>query len=278
MVCHWLGCVDYSYLLHSATCPWLWKVSTYFVCFWVFFCLLLFLAFGIFLFWLIHTVHVCVCVCVWACTHAYLSGWVRGNVLCFQVQQLLCFKVHHLRYCVGRSALRNWQFQMSKDGMTWTTLFSHENDTSLNEPGLDLWPLCYKEAWTPYHSQNIHSAGCSGNQKDFVIWTYIIRQLNIVDECDMAFGEEEWGMRGERGSIDGDGVEKRELQNCPLLEVIWKQVRTVIQHTGKLSGKGINLMNNIIRRKATINSWLNNAPLYIWKKFRKKSQISRTGL
>lgn len=34
-----------------------------------------------------------------------------------------------------RSALRNWQFQVSKDGMTWTTLYNHENDCSLNEPG-----------------------------------------------------------------------------------------------------------------------------------------------
>ena len=41
-----------------------------------------------------------------------------------------------------RSALRNWQFQMSKDGVTWTTLMTHENDTSLNEPGSTMtWPL-----------------------------------------------------------------------------------------------------------------------------------------
>jgi len=35
----------------------------------------------------------------------------------------------------GRSALRNWTFQGSKDGQTWTTLHTHENDASLNEPG-----------------------------------------------------------------------------------------------------------------------------------------------
>eukprot|EP00794_Sanderia_malayensis_P020162 gene20162-22137_t len=35
----------------------------------------------------------------------------------------------------GRSALRNWTFQGSKEGQTWTTLFTHTNDASLNEPG-----------------------------------------------------------------------------------------------------------------------------------------------
>lgn len=42
----------------------------------------------------------------------------------------------------GRSALRNWMFQVSKDGVTWTTLFAHSDDTSLNEPGSTAtWPL-----------------------------------------------------------------------------------------------------------------------------------------
>ncbi|KAK3859367.1 hypothetical protein Pcinc_034518 [Petrolisthes cinctipes] len=35
----------------------------------------------------------------------------------------------------GRSALRNWLFQVSKDGVTWTTLCTHVDDCSLNEPG-----------------------------------------------------------------------------------------------------------------------------------------------
>lgn len=34
-----------------------------------------------------------------------------------------------------RSALRNWLFQVSKDGQSWTTLWSHTDDCSLNEPG-----------------------------------------------------------------------------------------------------------------------------------------------
>uniref|UniRef100_A0A1L8DSR6 E3 ubiquitin-protein ligase n=2 Tax=Nyssomyia neivai TaxID=330878 RepID=A0A1L8DSR6_9DIPT len=35
----------------------------------------------------------------------------------------------------GRSALRNWMFQMSKDGITWQTLYTHSDDKSLVEPG-----------------------------------------------------------------------------------------------------------------------------------------------
>ncbi|XP_020287405.1 E3 ubiquitin-protein ligase HECTD1 isoform X2 [Pseudomyrmex gracilis] len=35
----------------------------------------------------------------------------------------------------GRSALRNWMFQASKDGVTWITLYAHVDDCSLNDPG-----------------------------------------------------------------------------------------------------------------------------------------------
>ncbi|XP_046664774.1 E3 ubiquitin-protein ligase HECTD1 isoform X3 [Homalodisca vitripennis] len=42
----------------------------------------------------------------------------------------------------GRSALRNWLFQVSKDGTNWTTLYTHVDDCSLNEPGSTAsWPL-----------------------------------------------------------------------------------------------------------------------------------------
>ncbi|KAM4625799.1 E3 ubiquitin-protein ligase HECTD1 isoform 2-T2 [Polymixia lowei] len=42
----------------------------------------------------------------------------------------------------GRSALRNWVFQVSKDGQSWTTLYTHVDDCSLNEPGSTAtWPL-----------------------------------------------------------------------------------------------------------------------------------------
>ena len=37
-----------------------------------------------------------------------------------------------------RSALRNWLFQVSKDGKNWTSLYTHTDDNSLNEPGYDI--------------------------------------------------------------------------------------------------------------------------------------------
>jgi len=45
-----------------------------------------------------------------------------------------CYTLRHARG-YGRSALRNWLLQVSKDSLTWLTLFSHNDDTSLNEPG-----------------------------------------------------------------------------------------------------------------------------------------------
>ena len=35
----------------------------------------------------------------------------------------------------GRSALRNWLVQVSKDGKEWTTIRTHEADSALNDPG-----------------------------------------------------------------------------------------------------------------------------------------------
>ncbi|XP_055645002.1 E3 ubiquitin-protein ligase Ufd4 isoform X2 [Toxorhynchites rutilus septentrionalis] len=42
----------------------------------------------------------------------------------------------------GRSALRNWMFQMSKDGINWVTMLTHTDDKSLAEPGSTCtWPI-----------------------------------------------------------------------------------------------------------------------------------------
>ncbi|XP_044749275.1 E3 ubiquitin-protein ligase Ufd4 isoform X2 [Coccinella septempunctata] len=51
------------------------------------------------------------------------------------------FTLRHARG-YGRSALRNFLFQMSKDGITWTTLSTHTDDNSLNDPGsTNTWPV-----------------------------------------------------------------------------------------------------------------------------------------
>lgn len=46
-----------------------------------------------------------------------------------------CFRSTSTCRGYGRSALRNWVFQVSKDGQNWTTLYTHVDDCSLNEPG-----------------------------------------------------------------------------------------------------------------------------------------------
>ena len=45
-----------------------------------------------------------------------------------------CYTLRHARG-YGRSALRNWHLQVSKDGQKWTTLFIHSDDSALNDPG-----------------------------------------------------------------------------------------------------------------------------------------------
>ena len=45
------------------------------------------------------------------------------------------YTLRHSRGYGSRSALRNWLFQVSKDGHDWLTVHTHENDTSLGEPG-----------------------------------------------------------------------------------------------------------------------------------------------
>uniref|UniRef100_UPI00358EFCC3 LOW QUALITY PROTEIN: E3 ubiquitin-protein ligase HECTD1-like n=1 Tax=Myxine glutinosa TaxID=7769 RepID=UPI00358EFCC3 len=53
-------------------------------------------------------------------------------------------KAYTLRHAQGYrySALRNWLFQVSKDGHSWLTLCTHTDDDSLDEPGSTAtWPL-----------------------------------------------------------------------------------------------------------------------------------------
>ena len=45
------------------------------------------------------------------------------------------YTLRHSRGYGSRSSLRNWVLQVSKDGHDWLTVRTHENDTSLGEPG-----------------------------------------------------------------------------------------------------------------------------------------------
>ncbi|XP_060803615.1 E3 ubiquitin-protein ligase HECTD1 [Amyelois transitella] len=57
----------------------------------------------------------------------------------------------------GRSALRNWLFQMSMDGVTWSTLLAHNDEQALQEPGSTAtWRL---RADAPYRYLRIQQNG-----------------------------------------------------------------------------------------------------------------------
>lgn len=64
----------------------------------------------------------------------------------------------------GRSALRNWVFQVSKDGQNWSTLYTHIDDGSLNEPGYSLYlsfssdPCLQMNIWWVLTQVCVHSS------------------------------------------------------------------------------------------------------------------------
>ena len=45
------------------------------------------------------------------------------------------YTLRHSRGYGSRSAMRHWEFQVSKDGHEWLTLRTHEGDTTLEDPG-----------------------------------------------------------------------------------------------------------------------------------------------
>uniref|UniRef100_A0A336LX55 E3 ubiquitin-protein ligase n=1 Tax=Culicoides sonorensis TaxID=179676 RepID=A0A336LX55_CULSO len=61
----------------------------------------------------------------------------------------------------GRSALRNWLFQMSKDGVNWVTLMTHSDDKSLADPGSTCtWKIeCPSDETQGYRHIRIHQNG-----------------------------------------------------------------------------------------------------------------------
>ena len=61
------------------------------------------------------------------------------------------FPSYKVSVVLHRSALRNWEFQVSKDGTTWTTLRKHKDDCSLNEPGYGTSNLSFSLCeWSSY--------------------------------------------------------------------------------------------------------------------------------
>lgn len=73
----------------------------------------------------------------------------------------------------GRSALRNWFFQVSNDGTTWTTLKTHENDESLQEPGsTTTWQVEIPETETTetgWHMMRIQQNGTNASGQTYYL-------------------------------------------------------------------------------------------------------------
>ena len=71
--------------------------------------------------------------------------------------------------CYGKSALREWELQGSKDGTVWQTLASHAQDTSLVEPGSthtwEITPPADAEGW---RHVKILQTGVNGVGKNFI--------------------------------------------------------------------------------------------------------------
>ncbi|KHN87505.1 E3 ubiquitin-protein ligase HECTD1 [Toxocara canis] len=70
----------------------------------------------------------------------------------------------------GRSALRSWLFQGSRNGRTWDVLLVHENDASLNDPGSTAtWPLVCSEGKGPYRYLRIAQNGRNASNQTYYL-------------------------------------------------------------------------------------------------------------
>lgn len=69
----------------------------------------------------------------------------------------------------GKSALRTWQLEMSKDGSTWEVLKTHQNDESLLEPGSTCtWQLEARKGTEGWRHVRILQTGRNGTNKNYL--------------------------------------------------------------------------------------------------------------
>ncbi|XP_053677617.1 E3 ubiquitin-protein ligase Ufd4 [Anopheles nili] len=108
----------------------------------------------------------------------------------------------------GRSALRNWMFQVSKDGINWTTMLTHTDDKSLAEPGSTCtWPIeCPSEEQQGYRHIRIHQNGRNASGQThylslsgFEIYGKVISVCEDMDKT--AAKENETKLRKERRQV-----------------------------------------------------------------------------
>ncbi|XP_066257361.1 E3 ubiquitin-protein ligase Ufd4 isoform X1 [Euwallacea similis] len=103
----------------------------------------------------------------------------------------------------GRSALRNWYFQMSKDGAAWITLSTHTHDVSLNEPGSTAtWPIDAPADEQGWRHVRVQQAGknASGQTHYLSLSGFEIygRVTGVCDEMGKAHKEQEAQLRKQR--------------------------------------------------------------------------------
>ena len=69
----------------------------------------------------------------------------------------------------GKSALRSWQLEVSKDGSTWVLLVSHQNDESLMEPGsTHTWKIEAPKDAQGWRYVRILQTGRNGTSKNYL--------------------------------------------------------------------------------------------------------------
>ncbi|XP_053207496.1 E3 ubiquitin-protein ligase HECTD1-like isoform X2 [Panonychus citri] len=117
-----------------------------------------------------------------------------------------CYTLRHARG-YGRSAPRNWLLQASKDGINWTTLYSHIDDCCLNEPGSTAsWPLSVppdeKQGWRHIRLQQT-GKNASGQTHYLSISGFEIygTVTGVCDDLGKAAKEAEANLRKQRRQI-----------------------------------------------------------------------------
>ncbi|XP_034475002.1 E3 ubiquitin-protein ligase Ufd4 [Drosophila innubila] len=107
----------------------------------------------------------------------------------------------------GRSALRNWLLQASKDGINWVTLITHVDDKSLVEPGSTAtWPIiCASDDAKGYRHIRIQQNGrnASGQTHYLSLSGFEIygRVVGVCDDIGKTIKEAEAKTRRERRQI-----------------------------------------------------------------------------
>ncbi|XP_054003467.1 E3 ubiquitin-protein ligase HECTD1 isoform X5 [Hylaeus anthracinus] len=112
----------------------------------------------------------------------------------------------------GRSALRNWTFQASKDGVTWTTLYAHVDDSSLNEPGSTAtWtlepPIDETQGWRHLRLQQI-GKNASGQTHYLSVSGFEVygEVTGVCEDLGRAAREAEAGVRKQRRLIKSQAL------------------------------------------------------------------------